>query len=122
MAALNDNALAWTYTAGNGDTYRLRAKAEMVAQVTGGAAVKVGGSAAATSVSLPIKGFRPRKVYVVDSATGAIRRSVVLYDAAAPLATAGETITLRNGGADVVFESTGGVLGERLPGGITQSS
>ena len=122
MAALSDNARAWTYTTGGGDTFRLRAKAEMVAQVTGGAAVKVGGSAAAVTVALPVKGFRPRRVYVTDVATGAIRRSVVIYDATAPLATAGETITLRYLGADTSFESTGGVLGEKLPAGIAQQS
>lgn len=122
MAALNDNARAWTYTAGNGDTYRLRAKKEITDQVDGGANVKVGGSAANASVGLPIKGFRPRRAYVVDQATGAIRRSVVLYEASAPLATANTTITLRCAGADTVFVSTGGVLGEKLPAGITQQS
>ncbi|HEY9758871.1 MAG TPA: hypothetical protein V6C97_27125 [Oculatellaceae cyanobacterium] len=122
MAALSDNAKAWTYTTGAADTFRLRAKSEMVAQLDGSSNVKVGGAAAATTVSLPVKGFRPRRVYVVDQATGAIRRSVVLYDADAPLATAGTTITLRYNGADTVFESTGGILGEKLPAGIAQQS
>lgn len=122
MAALSDNAKAWTYTVRAGVTYRLRAKSEMVAQVTGGAAVKVGGSAAATTVPLPVRGFRPRRVYVVDSATKAIRRSVVLYEADAPLATAGETITLRYNGVDTTFESTGGFLDQKVPAGITQAS
>lgn len=124
MAALNDNLVAWTYTTGGATprTFRLRAKKEITDQVTGGAAVKVGGSAAASTVSLPIKGFRPRRAYVSDQATGLIKRSVVCYSATAPILTAGETIILQHAGADTTFVSSGGSLGEKLPAGITQSS
>jgi len=123
MAALSGNTLAWTYTT-SGDTprtFRLRAKKEITDQLDTGTP-KVGGSAASVSVSLPIKGFRPRRAYVVDVSTGLIKRSVVAYDDDALILTAGTTITLNYNGVDTSFESTGGVLGERLPAGITQQS
>lgn len=121
MAALSDNARAWKYTSDDLTTFRLRAKSEMVAQQTAGLEVKVGGEAADTTDPLPPRGFRPRKAYVVDSATKAIRRAVVVYEAGAPLMIKGETITLRHNGVDTVFETVGR-LGERVPGGITQAT
>jgi hypothetical protein len=118
---LDSNVVAWRYTADDGVThYRLRAKKALVDQTGAGSAVKVGGQAATVSVPLPPRGFRPRRVYVA-SADGTVKRSVVAYSSSALIAAGGETITLASGGADTVFTSTGGVLGERRRAGITDS-
>lgn len=122
MAITDENMLAWRYDAGNSVYYRLRAKKLITDQVDGSLATKVGGQAAATTVSLPVRGFRPRRVYVVDSATKKIRRAVVCYSPDAPLLTAGVTINLEHAGVETAFESTGGLLGQKLPAGITDAS
>lgn len=120
MAGQSDAMRMWKYTHATGAVYRLRAKAALVAQVTGGAAVKVGGAAAAVTDPLPPRGFKPRRVYVVDASNN--KRAVVLYEENAPLATAGETINLQFAGAETSFTSTGGMAGQRVPGGITDPS
>src|SRR5512146_2191165 len=124
MAGQDDNMIRWKYTTSGASpvTFRLRAKKALTDQQTAGLATKVGGSSAAMTDALPIRGFRPRRAYVVDQATGAIRRSVVCYDDDAPLLTAGETITLQYAGAETTFVSTGGVLNEKKPGGIAQTT
>jgi hypothetical protein len=78
---------------------------------------KVGGTLAEITDPLPPRGFKPRKVYVVDA--NGHKRSVVLYEESAALATAGETINLQYAGAETSFTSTGGMLGQRVPAGIT---
>lgn len=117
MAGQSDAMVAWKYTHATGAVYRLRAKAAVVAQVDAIPNVKVGGEVAAVTDPLPPRGFRPRKVYVVDANNH--KRSVVLYEEGAPLATAGVTILLQYAGAETSFTSTGGMLGQRVPGGIT---
>ena len=124
MAGQSDNMIRWKYTTSGGTpiTYRLRAKKVLTDQQTAGLATKVGGSSAAMTDVLPPRGFRPRRAYVTDTATGLVRRSVVCYDDDAPLLTAGETILLQYNGEATSFTSTGGVLGEKLPAGIAQTS
>jgi hypothetical protein len=117
MAGQSDAVRMWKYTAAAGKFFRLRAKTAIVAQQTGGAAVKVGGTAAAVSDPLPPRGFRPRKCYVTDASGH--KRSVVCYEESAPLFTAGEVITLQYAGSETVFTSAGGTLGQKLPAGIT---
>lgn len=121
MAGQNDAVRAWKYTCNDGTTtYRLRAKTAIVAQVDGTPATKVGGESCSSEVPLPPKGFRPRRVYVHD-ATGKTR-SVVCYDAAAPLAVQGVTINIQYAGAETAFTSDGIMLEERRPRGIVDQS
>jgi hypothetical protein len=120
MAGQNDAVRMWKYTHASGAVYRLRAKTAIVAQVDGALAPKVGGEAAAITDPLPPRGFRPRKVYVTSAA--GVKRSVVLYEEDAPLATAGTEITLQYAGAETTFTSTGGMLGQKKPAGITDPS
>lgn len=120
MAGLSGNMIAWTYTRNNGTTtYRMRAKKALTDQVTGGAAVKVGGAAAASTVPLPPQGFRPRRVYVNN---GGVKRAVVAYEANAPIVTAGETINIQYGADSTAFTSTGELLEERGRVGITDNA
>lgn len=120
MAGQSDKVRMWKYTHASGAVFRLRAKTAIVAQVDGSSNVKVGGSAAAVTDPLPTKGFRPRKVYVTSAA--GVKRSVVLYEENAPLATAGETIQLQYDGTETTFTSTGGMLGQKKPAGISDPS
>jgi len=121
MAGQNDAMRAWTYTCNDGvTTYRLRAKTAIVAQVNGSSEAKVGGATAAATVPLPPRGFRPRRVYVYSAAN--VKRSVVLYDADAPLRAAAETILIQTAGSETSFTSTGGVLEEKIRAGITDNS
>lgn len=112
------NKLAWTYTDDAGRDWRRAAEKDITDQLIG-AAVAVGGAAAAATVLRMPTWIKPR-VALVSSAAG-VKRRVVLYEHAAPLATVGGVITLETGGADVVFTSYG-TEGERTRNGITQSS
>lgn len=121
MAGLDHSARRWTYTAKGGVTYRLRATAAIVSQVDGSSNVKVGGSAAAVTVPLPPRGFKPRRVYVHNDANN-VTRAVVAYEDDAPICTAGETINLQYGDTSIAFTSLGAGPSEKLPAGIADNS
>lgn len=121
MAGQSDAVRAWKYTCNDGVTvYRLRAKTAIVAQVDGESAVKVGGVTCSTETPLPPGGFRPRKVYLQDASGHT--RTVVAYDADAPIVTEGETVSLQYAGDATSFESSGCLLEERKPRGIVDQS
>lgn len=121
MAGQSDAVKAWKYTCNDNTTfYRLRGKTAIIAQQTAGLAVKVGGAACSTEVPLPPRGFRPRRVYCHDA--GGHTRSVIAFEATAPIVTQGETINIQYAGAETAFTSDGILLEERRPRGIVDQS
>lgn len=121
MAGQSDNMIAWEYTCDDGTTkYRLRAKKALTDQLDG-ANVMLGGQAATVSIPLPPIGFRPRKVYCTGGSPTVIR-TVVAYAPAAPILTAGKTVSIQHKGDATTFTSGGAVLGERKRLGIKDSA
>lgn len=121
MAGQSDKVRRWKYTCDNGQTYRLRAKTAIVAQVDGALAPKVGGEAASMADPLPPKGFRPRVAYVTDG-TG-LTRQVVCYDTSCALfATDGTTINLQLDGAETAFTGNKHNRSEHNPRGIADNA
>jgi hypothetical protein len=114
----SQNKIAWTYTDDAGRAWRRAADKAITDQVDG-SDVKVGGAAAAATVLRFPTWIKPR-VALVNSAAG-VKRRVVLYAHAAPLATVGATVTLETSGADVTF-TVYGTEGERTRNGIAQST
>ena len=114
----SQNKCAWTYHDEMGRLWRRGADVAIVAQLDN-TDVKVGGASAGPTV-LPMPSFIKPRVALLRSA-GNVTRRVVAYEAGAPILTAGATITLETGGADVVFTAYG-AEGERSRNGITQTS
>jgi len=122
MAALDNNRVAWTYTDDHVASYRISAKAVYVAQVTDGDA-KQGGVAAAPSVRRIPKDIKPRRVKMVDVATGAVARYEVAYATDALIwTTPGTTMDLNINGAAVSCEATATHRGEKSRDTTTQST
>lgn len=117
----DNNRVAWTYTTNKGIDFRVSAKAVYVLDGTDG--VKYGGSAAASTVAHLPKGFRMRAVKCTSAGNPDLW--IPCYEADAPLATAGATVTRNLNGVDTVYTSTDTIREERLPrwwGGITEAA
>jgi hypothetical protein len=121
MAALDNNRVAWTYTDDQAVDYRISAKAVYVAQ--GGGTVPQGGAAAAASVRRIPKEIKPRRVKMVDVATGNKVRFEVAYAVDAPIwTTPGTTMDLNINGAAVSCQATATHRGEKSRDTTTQST
>lgn len=113
------NERSWAkYVAHDGTEYNISAKTNHVGQVD--AATKLGYTAGgATLKSIP-NGMRPRKVKCVSA--GLPARYVVCYTEAATLwTTPGTEVTLFSHGADAIYTSTDGTLGEKAERNIAQA-
>ena len=104
MARLSTNRIAWTYTADDGTAYRVAAEKGITDQAKQG-----GASGAAVALAKPPT-LKMRRVTVKSAAHGS--RVVPLYDVGAPLATAGETVTLNADTDSFTFTSRGNPLPE----------
>lgn len=102
----NKNKIRWTYVSDTGTSYAIAATKAITDQVNGSSAVKVGGSAAATTVPRLPTHIKPRYVKVTN---GGVTRRVIAYDTTCDLWTVeGTTITLEKAGSDVAFTRDGG--------------
>jgi len=106
MARLSESRIAWTYTADNGTQYRMAAVAAYTSQD------KQGGADGSAVAAVRPSNFKPRRVSVRNATLG-ISRVVPLYEAGAPLASEGETITLNHDTDSYVFVSDGNPLPEQ---------
>jgi hypothetical protein len=98
----NRNAVAWTYTDGSSQDWRVSARAVYVLDITDGA--KYGGEAAASNVQGKPKGLRMRAVYCTS---GGVKTLIPCYDTACDLWTTPGTSVVRNlNGVDATFTST----------------
>lgn len=115
------NKIAWTYTDDNGVDWRVAVSKRITDQVNGSSAVKVGGSAAAATVTRLPSWIKPRRRYVTY---GAVRRSVVCFDRTCDMwAVAATTITLETSGATQTFTRTAdGFYNERRRDTTAQSA
>jgi hypothetical protein len=104
MARLSTNRIAWTYTADDGTDYRVAAEAGIVGQA------KQGGSAGDTVALAKPASLKMRRVTVKSAAHGS--RVVPMYSVGAPIATAGETISLNADTDQFTFTSRGNPLPE----------
>jgi hypothetical protein len=107
MALLSGNRIAWTYTADDGNTYRVAAQKAMTDQS------KLGGSAAAGTLAEKPSAIKMRRV-TVSNASGQ-SRVLPCYEPTAPIATAGETVNANWGGDSRAFTSNGGFIPEGGP-------
>lgn len=106
MALLSGNRIAWTYTADDGNTYRVAAMKAMTDQN------KLGGSAAAATLPEKPSAIKMRRVTVSN---GVISRVLPCYEPGAPIATAGETVNANRAGDSHAFTSNGGFIPEGGP-------
>ena len=104
MARLSTNRVAWIYTADDGTFYRVAAEKGIVDQAKQG-----GADGSAVAVPKP-PDLKMRRVTVKSAAHGS--RVVPLYDVGAPLASAGQTITLNADTDSFTFTSRGNPLPE----------
>lgn len=107
MALLSGNRIAWSYTADDGNVYRVAAQKALTDQA------KLGGSAAAGTVPEKPSAIKMRQV-TVSNATGQ-SRVLACYEAGAPIATGGETINANYAGDVAAFTSNGGFIPEGGP-------
>lgn len=113
------NRVAWTYTANDGETYRVSAKAVYVLDGTDGA--KYGGSAAAASLKPKPSGLRMRQVYAVSAAGKTI--AIVCYEKTCDaFATPGTTLTRNINGTDTSVTTTADTLKEKSARQTKQAS
>lgn len=106
MALLSGNRIAWTYTADDGNDYRVAAQKAMTDQS------KLGGSAAAGTLPEKPSAIKMRRCTVSD---GTYSRVVPVYEPGAPIATAGETVNVNRAGDVRTLSSNGGTIPEGGP-------
>jgi len=106
MALLSGNRIAWTYTADDGNDYRVAAQKAMTDQN------KLGGSAAASTLPEKPSAIKMRRCTVSN---GTYSRVVPVYEPTAPIATAGETINANVQGDSRSLTSNGGFIPEGGP-------
>jgi len=106
MALLSGNRIAWTYTADDGNDYRVAAQKAMTDQT------KLGGSAAASTLPEKPSAIKMRRCTVSD---GTYSRVVPVYETSAPIASAGETVNVNRAGDVRTLASNGGFIPEGGP-------
>lgn len=106
MALLSGNRIAWTYTADDGNTYRVAAQKAMTDQA------KLGGSAALGTLPEKPSAIKMRRCTVSD---GTYSRVVPVYETGAPIATAGETVNVNRAGDVRTLTANGGFIPEGGP-------
>lgn len=106
MALLSGNRIAWTYTADDGNTYRVAAQKAMTDQGV------LGGSAALGTVPEKPSAIKMRRCTVSN---GTLSRVVPVYDPAATIATAGTSINVNRAGDSHAMTSNGGFIPEGGP-------
>ena len=106
MALLSGNRIAWTYTADDGNTYRVAAQKAMTDQAV------LGGTAAAATLPEKPSGIRMRRVTVSN---GTLSRVVACYDPGAPIVTAGTAVNVNRAGDSHAMTSNGGFIPEGGP-------
>ncbi len=106
MALLSGNRIAWTYTADDGNTYRVAAQKAMTDQS------KLGGTAALGTLPEKPSAIRMRRCTVSD---GTYSRVVPVYEPGAPIVTAGETVNANRAGDSRSLTSNGGFIPEGGP-------
>lgn len=106
MAPLNGNRIAWTYTADDGNTYRVAAQKAMTDQGV------LGGSAAAGSLPEKPSAIKMRRCTVSD---GTYSRVVPVYETGADIATAGTSVNVNRAGDVRALLSHGGFIPEGGP-------
>lgn len=106
MAPLSGNRIAWTYTADDGNQYRVAAQKAMTDQNL------LGGSAALGSVPEKPSAIKMRRCTVSN---GTLSRVVPVYEPGAPIVTAGTAINVNRGGDVHAMTSNGGFIAEGGP-------
>lgn len=106
MALLSGNRIAWTYTADDGNDYRVAAQKAMTDQDV------LGGSAAASTLPEKPSAIKMRRVTVSN---GVLSRVLPCYEPSAPIATAGTTVNANRAGDSHAFTSNGGFIPEGGP-------
>lgn len=109
MAKISSNRIAWNYTDDNGLVWRVAAEAGLVGQA------KQGGSASSGAVPPRPNWGKMRRCTVSDSAGRS--RTVILYDTAATLITAGTSINVNWQDDSHALTSNGGYINEDKQGG-----
>lgn len=106
MALLSGNRIAWTYTAEDGNDYRVAAQKAMTDQGV------LGGSAAAATLPEKPSAIKMRRCTVSN---GTLSRVVPVYDNSATTKTAGTSINVNRAGDSHAMTSNGGVIPEGGP-------
>lgn len=106
MALLSGNRIAWTYTADDGNTYRVAAQKAMTDQAV------LGGTAAAGTLPEKPSAIKMRSVTVSN---GTYSRVLPCYEAGAPIATAGTAVNANRAGDVRAMTSNGGFIPEGGP-------
>jgi len=106
MALLSGNRIAWTYTADDGNTYRVAAQKAMTDQAV------LGGTAAAGTLPEKPSALVMRRVTVSN---GTLSRVLPCYEPSAPIATAGTAVNANRAGDSHAFTSNGGFIPEGGP-------
>lgn len=106
MALLSGNRIAWTYTADDGNTYRVAAQKAMTDQGV------LGGTAAAGTVPEKPSAIKMRRCTVSN---GTYSRVVPVYEPTADIATAGTTVNVNRAGDSRALVSNGGFIPEGGP-------
>ena len=107
MAVLSGNRIAWTYTAENGQNYRVAAQKAMTDQD------KLGGEAWGGEVGPLPKGYKMRRITVGRDGGGS--RVLPVYSNDAEILTKGATINANQGGDSHAFKSDGEPISEQRP-------